>query len=105
MCSCQALSWYSHKVYYCQVELYYLVLTEGLLLQIELYNSMVDKEGTDSEVDAMKAYKAAHGENDQMSEVTAHGVVSSALIDKVRLLQHVKALVNLTLPKVTLRQK
>nr|GMD85371.1 mitochondrial proton/calcium exchanger protein-like isoform X1 [Ipomoea batatas] len=51
--------------------------------EIELYNSMVDKEGTDREVDARKAYKAAHGENDQMSEVTAHDVVSSALVDKV----------------------
>lgn len=52
---------------------------------------MVDKEGTDCEVDARKAYKAAHGENDQMSEVTAHDVMSSALVDKVRLL-HVKPL-------------
>ncbi|VFQ75572.1 unnamed protein product [Cuscuta campestris] len=51
--------------------------------EIELYNSMVDKEGTVSEVDAMNAYKAAREESNQMSEVTAHDDVSSALVEKV----------------------
>lgn len=51
--------------------------------EIELYNSMVDKEGTVSEVDAMNAYKAAREESNQKSEVTAHDEVSSALVEKV----------------------
>lgn len=48
--------------------------------EIELYHSMVDEEGTVGEVDAMKAYRAAHDENDDASD---HDEVSSALIDKV----------------------
>ncbi|CAH9067310.1 unnamed protein product [Cuscuta europaea] len=51
--------------------------------EIELYNSMVGKEGTDNEVDVMKAYKAAREESDPVSEVTAQDAVSSALVDKV----------------------
>ncbi|KAF8032353.1 hypothetical protein BT93_D1313 [Corymbia citriodora subsp. variegata] len=51
--------------------------------EIGLYNSIVDKEGTDSEKDAMRVYKAARGENDQMDEVAEQDSVSSALIDKV----------------------
>lgn len=42
---------------------------------------MIDEEGTVGEVDAMKAYRAAHDENDHAAE---HDEVSSALIDKVR---------------------
>lgn len=42
---------------------------------------MVDKEGTGGELDAIKAYRAAHDENDHAAE---HDEVSSALIDKVR---------------------
>ncbi|WMV56811.1 hypothetical protein MTR67_050196, partial [Solanum verrucosum] len=48
--------------------------------KIELYHSMIDEEGTVGEVDAMKAYRAAHDENDHAAE---HDEVSSALIDKV----------------------
>ncbi|XP_075096946.1 uncharacterized protein LOC107791289 [Nicotiana tabacum] len=48
--------------------------------EIQLYNSMVDKEGTGGELDAIKAYRAAHDENDHAAE---HDEVSSALIDKV----------------------
>ncbi|KAH0710706.1 hypothetical protein KY284_012133 [Solanum tuberosum] len=48
--------------------------------EIELYHSMIDEEGTVGEVDAMKAYRAAHDENDHAAE---HDEVSSALIDKV----------------------
>ncbi|XP_028070229.1 mitochondrial proton/calcium exchanger protein-like isoform X2 [Camellia sinensis] len=51
--------------------------------EIELYNSMVDKEGTD-EVEAMKAYKAAREESDQASDFAVHDdEVSSALVDRV----------------------
>ncbi|KAI8004316.1 Mitochondrial proton/calcium exchanger protein [Camellia lanceoleosa] len=51
--------------------------------EIELYNSMVDKEGTD-EVEAMKAYKAAREESDQASDLAVHDdEVSSALVDRV----------------------
>ncbi|XP_055813144.1 uncharacterized protein LOC129882736 [Solanum dulcamara] len=48
--------------------------------EIELYHSMVDEDGTVGEVDAIKAYRAAHDENDHAAE---HDEVSSALIDKV----------------------
>ncbi|KAL7128013.1 hypothetical protein ABFS83_14G287900 [Erythranthe nasuta] len=51
--------------------------------EIKLYNSMVDKDGTDGEVEAMKAYKAAHDESEDGAEVPERHVVSSALIDKV----------------------
>ncbi|XP_051126483.1 uncharacterized protein LOC127248261 [Andrographis paniculata] len=51
--------------------------------EIELYNSMVDKDGTSGEVEAMKAYIAAHDKNEDGAEVPEHNRVSSALIDKV----------------------
>lgn len=51
--------------------------------EIGLYNSIVDKEGTYGEKDAMRVYKAAREENDQMDEVAEQDAVSSALIDKV----------------------
>ncbi|KAL6993174.1 hypothetical protein U1Q18_011292 [Sarracenia purpurea var. burkii] len=50
--------------------------------EIELYNSMVAKEGTD-EAEAMKAYRAIREESDQASDVTVGDGVSSALIDRV----------------------
>lgn len=56
-------------------------MEDSFSCQIQLYNSMVDKEGTDGELDAIKAYRAAHDENDHAAE---HDEVSSALIDKVR---------------------
>ncbi|KAE8694917.1 pentatricopeptide repeat-containing protein [Hibiscus syriacus] len=49
--------------------------------EIELYNSMVDKE--DGQKDAIKAYRAAREESDHSSEVSHGDEVSSALIDKV----------------------
>ncbi|OWM84774.1 mitochondrial proton/calcium exchanger protein-like isoform X2 [Punica granatum] len=51
--------------------------------EIELYNSIVDKEGTDSQRQAIKAYIAARGESDKPAEVSEQDAVSSALIDKV----------------------
>ncbi|KAK6266365.1 hypothetical protein QUC31_017202 [Theobroma cacao] len=51
--------------------------------EIELYNSMVDKEGTDGEKDAIKAYRAAREESDHSSEGSESDEVSSALIEKV----------------------
>ncbi|KAL6275058.1 hypothetical protein ACE6H2_025750 [Prunus campanulata] len=51
--------------------------------EIELYNSMVEKEGTDGEKDALKAYKAARDESDSTSVEAEGDEVSSALIDKV----------------------
>ncbi|KAL6976510.1 hypothetical protein U1Q18_025300 [Sarracenia purpurea var. burkii] len=50
--------------------------------EIELYNSMVAKEGTD-EAEAMKAYRAIREESDQDSDVAVGDGVSSALIDRV----------------------
>ncbi|XP_044466664.1 mitochondrial proton/calcium exchanger protein-like [Mangifera indica] len=51
--------------------------------EIELYNSMVDKEGTDSAKDAIKAYKAAREETDHSDEVAERDEVSSVLREKV----------------------
>ncbi|KAL1806242.1 hypothetical protein ACET3Z_029310 [Daucus carota] len=51
--------------------------------EIDLYNSVKDKEGADGEKEAMKAYRAAHEENDQDAEVNAGNEVSSVLIDRV----------------------
>lgn len=52
-------------------------------LQIELYNSMVEKEGTDGEAAARMAYRAAREESDQAAEKAAADKVSSALINRV----------------------
>lgn len=49
---------------------------------------MVDKDGTVGEVEAMKAYKAAHDENEDGAEVSKRGMVSSALIDRVCMFIH-----------------
>ncbi|KAF2298325.1 hypothetical protein GH714_022270 [Hevea brasiliensis] len=51
--------------------------------EIELYNSTVEKEGTDGEKEAIRAYKAARDESDHASEVDERDNISSALIDKV----------------------
>lgn len=51
--------------------------------EIGLYNSIVDKEGTNGEIDAMRVYKAVREESDQMDDVAEQDAVSSALIDKV----------------------
>lgn len=45
----------------------------------------MDKEETDGEKDAMRVYKAAREENDQMDEVAEQDAVSSALIDRVKI--------------------
>ncbi|XP_077227743.1 uncharacterized protein LOC143860808 [Tasmannia lanceolata] len=50
--------------------------------EIELYNSMVEKEGT-SEEEAKKAYRAARKESDHEAEMAVGNKVSSALIDRV----------------------
>lgn len=60
------------------------------MFQIELYNSMVEKEGTDGEKDVMKAYRAAAAareESDNANEVAEGEEVSSALIERVRIFQ------------------
>ncbi|KAI3880327.1 hypothetical protein MKX03_011060 [Papaver bracteatum] len=51
--------------------------------EIGLYNTMVDKEGTEGEEKAKKAYKAAREENDQNTETGSEDKVSSALINRV----------------------
>ncbi|KAH9782699.1 hypothetical protein KPL71_009017 [Citrus sinensis] len=51
--------------------------------EIELYNSMAEKEGTDGEKDAIKAYIAAREESDHATEVAEGDDVSSALVEKV----------------------
>ena len=54
----------------------------ALMFQIGLYNSMVEKEGTDGEKDVMKAYRAAAAareEGDNADEVAEGEEISSAL--------------------------
>ncbi|CAI9090781.1 OLC1v1025626C1 [Oldenlandia corymbosa var. corymbosa] len=51
--------------------------------EIELYNSMVEKEGTDGEEAAKKAYKAAREDSDHAVEKALGDEVSSALRDRV----------------------
>ncbi|RWR83920.1 LETM1 and EF-hand domain-containing protein 1, mitochondrial-like protein [Cinnamomum micranthum f. kanehirae] len=51
--------------------------------EIELYNSMVEKEGTEGEEEAKKAYRAAREESDQAVEKAIGDKVSSSLIDRV----------------------
>ncbi|KAG9137018.1 hypothetical protein Leryth_013867 [Lithospermum erythrorhizon] len=51
--------------------------------EIELYNSMVEKEGVGGEAEAKIAYKAAREETDETSERTIEDKVSSALINRV----------------------
>ncbi len=55
-------------------------------MQIELYNSMLEKEGTEGEEEAKKAYMAAREESDKAAEVDEEEKVSSALIEKVLIL-------------------
>ncbi|CAA2998749.1 LETM1 and EF-hand domain-containing 1, mitochondrial-like [Olea europaea subsp. europaea] len=51
--------------------------------EVELYNSIVEKEGTDGEEEARKAYKAAREDSGRADEQAAGDKVSSALIDRV----------------------
>ncbi|KAL2555396.1 LETM1-like protein [Forsythia ovata] len=51
--------------------------------EVELYNSMVEKEGTEGEEEVKKAYKAAREDSDLDAEHDAGVKVSSALIDRV----------------------
>ncbi|KAH1234933.1 hypothetical protein GLYMA_09G247500v4 [Glycine max] len=51
--------------------------------EMELYDSMVGKEGTEDEQEAKKAYKAARKESDGAIEVAIGDKVSSALVDRV----------------------
>ncbi|CAN6228687.1 unnamed protein product [Urochloa humidicola] len=51
--------------------------------EIELYNNMLAKEGTDDEEEARRAYRAAREKSDHAAEAAAGGKVSSALIDRV----------------------
>ncbi|KAF5205887.1 Letm1 domain-containing protein letm2 protein [Thalictrum thalictroides] len=51
--------------------------------EIKLYNSMVEKEGTEGEEEAKKAYRAASEVSEQAAETTVDDKVSSALIDRV----------------------
>ncbi|KAI9387496.1 hypothetical protein POPTR_010G178400v4 [Populus trichocarpa] len=51
--------------------------------EIDLYNNMVDKEGTEGEEETKKAYKAAREESDHAAGTDISGKVSSALIDRV----------------------
>ncbi|KAJ4830254.1 hypothetical protein Tsubulata_021217 [Turnera subulata] len=51
--------------------------------EINLYNRMVEKEGTEDEEAAKKAYKAAREESDQAAETAIADKASSALIDRV----------------------
>ncbi|KAK9046442.1 hypothetical protein V6N11_052329 [Hibiscus sabdariffa] len=51
--------------------------------RVELYNSMVEKEGTEDEEEAKKAYQAAREHSDHTAQKASGDKVSSALIDRV----------------------
>ncbi|KAJ6350473.1 hypothetical protein OIU78_006608 [Salix suchowensis] len=51
--------------------------------EIDMYNNMVDKEGTEGEEEAKKAYRAAREESDHAAETAISDKVSSALINRV----------------------
>ncbi|XP_059665652.1 uncharacterized protein LOC132311656 [Cornus florida] len=51
--------------------------------EIGLYNSMVEKEGTESEDAAKKAYRAAREDRDETAETAIDNKASSALINRV----------------------
>ncbi|KAJ8753033.1 hypothetical protein K2173_011801 [Erythroxylum novogranatense] len=51
--------------------------------EIDLYNTMVDKEGTGDEEEAKKAYRAAREESDRAAQTAVADKVSSALIERV----------------------
>lgn len=51
--------------------------------EVELYNSLVEKEGTDGEEEAKKAYKAARTDTDHAAEKAIGHKMSSPLIEKV----------------------
>ncbi|EPS72655.1 hypothetical protein M569_02102, partial [Genlisea aurea] len=55
---------------------------------IELYDSMVEKEGTDGEAAAKKAYRAARDDSDRAVERLASDKVSEALINRVDVMLH-----------------
>ncbi|XP_022996896.1 mitochondrial proton/calcium exchanger protein-like isoform X1 [Cucurbita maxima] len=56
--------------------------------EIDLYNSMVKKEGKDGEEEARRAYKAARQDTDQDVESTLGRKVSSALINRIDTMLH-----------------
>ncbi|KAL1360616.1 hypothetical protein HN51_006010 [Arachis hypogaea] len=51
--------------------------------EVDLYNSMVGKEGTDAEQEARKAYQAARKDSDRAMGIALEDKVSSALADRV----------------------
>ncbi|KAF3451078.1 hypothetical protein FNV43_RR07167 [Rhamnella rubrinervis] len=51
--------------------------------EIELYNSMVEKEGVDGQKDVMQAYRAAREESENDTDVAEADEVSSALVERV----------------------
>ncbi|GMY19414.1 mitochondrial proton/calcium exchanger protein-like, partial [Fagus crenata] len=61
---------------------------EEMRQQINLYNSVVENEGTDGEEEAKKAYKAASEDSDHAAETAVDHKVSSALIDRVDAMPH-----------------
>eukprot|EP01018_Ginkgo_biloba_P002987 Gb_27296 [translate_table: standard] len=56
--------------------------------EIELYNSMVDKEGEEGAEEAKKAYHAAREQSDHAAETAAESKVSSSLINRVDAMLH-----------------
>ncbi|XP_073031906.1 uncharacterized protein [Primulina eburnea] len=56
--------------------------------EIDLYNSVVQNEGTDGEEEAKKAYIAAREESDLAAEKATGDKVSSALINRVDVMLH-----------------
>lgn len=53
------------------------------MIKIDLYNSMVKKEGTETEEEAKKAYRSAREKSNDNEEKTVDDKVSSALINRI----------------------
>lgn len=66
-------------------------------MQIDLYNHTVEKEGTEGEEEAKKAYRAARQESDDDAEKAIGEKVSSALIDRVIIFEMIICYLNLLL--------
>nr|GMD32963.1 LETM1 and EF-hand domain-containing protein 1, mitochondrial-like [Ipomoea batatas] len=56
--------------------------------EIDLYNSVVNQEGTDGEEETKKAYRAAREDIDDTTETTVNDKVSAALINRVDAMLH-----------------
>lgn len=68
---------------HCLLDFYLTFFWIKFILQVDLYNSMVEKGGTDDEEEARKAYLAAREDSDRSAQKAIADKTSSALLDRV----------------------